>query len=340
MKIWIDLSTAPDPLFFRPIISRLNNAGHKTWITVRDFCETVNIAEHCGFPYEVVGQHGGKTIRGKTLEIIKRSFQLRKSLNHEKIDVAVSFNSYAQGLAARLSNIPFVTIMDYEYQPANHFAFRLAKKILVPLGYDEKVLRSQGAEPSKVVFFNGLKEHVTLIDFKPTESFPSELIDLGISPENVLITMRPPALWSAYHRFENELFDEVVIFLSKQKNVKILLLPRYESQAAHFKELNLSNIVIPSKVLGGLNLIYWSDSVISAGGSMNREAVVLGTPSFTIFRGKMAGVDRNMIAKGIMKNITSLNDVKLIPPIKKNSNKFDISNSTTINEIISAILTV
>lgn len=338
MKIWIDLSTAPDPLFFRPIIRRLQDRGHIVWITVRDFCETVSIAEFCELSCIVVGQHGGRTIRGKASEIIRRSMQLTRIAKKEKIDIAVSFNSYSQGLAAKLCNIPFVTIMDYEYQPANHLAFRIAKKVIVPLGFAAKALRLQGAQSNKVTYFNGLKEHITLKDFQPDVNFHTILEDFGISLEEVLITMRPPALWSTYHRFENKLFDETVIFLIDQTNVKILLLPRYNSQADYFKQFNSTKLIIPPQVLDGLNLVYWSDIVISAGGSMNREAVVLGTPSYTIFRGKMAGVDRKMITSGIMKNIESSEEIHQISLSKKPATQFQALNDSVIEEVIDAIL--
>jgi predicted glycosyltransferase len=338
MNIWIDFWAAPDPLFFRPIVRRLHAQGHKTWITARVFGETTAIAEQSGFRFKVVGRHGGRTTAGKVAAILKNACQLALLAGKEQIDLAVSFNSYAQGLAASLRGIPFVTSMDYEYQPANHLAFRLAKRVIVPDGFDRKALRQQGAHPKKVVFYSGLKEHVTLADFCPDPAFPQVLEQLGITRNEILVTMRPPATWAAYHRFENTFFEEIVVFLARRPDVKILLLPRSDSQTSHFRELRLNNLVIPPYVLDGLNLVYWSDMVISAGGSMNREAVVLGTPACTVFRGRMAGVDRKMIADGVLRNIESFEDLKQVVPSRNLCRSFQPIGNGAIDQVIQGIL--
>jgi len=339
LKIWFDFSTPPDPLFFRPIVHRVQSAGHSVWITARKFAETTAIAEQCGFTFQAVGEHGGRTVLGKGAAILLRAIRLANLARKQPIDLAVSFNSYAQGLAARFCGIPFVTCMDYEYQPANHLAFRLAQRIIVPRGFDLAALRKQGGRADKVVFFDGLKEHVTLADFQPDPAFPKVLAELGIEEDDILITMRTPGIWATYHRFENPLFDEAVTYLARLPKVKILLLPRYPFQADYYRGLHLNNLIVPPQVLDGLNLVYWSDMVISAGGSMNREAAVLGTPVWTIFAGKMAGVDQKMISDGIMKQINSPQDLQRVIPVKKSACPFRPVESEAVMQIVEAILT-
>ena len=115
-------------------------------------------------------------------------------------------------------------------------------------------------------------------------------------------------------------------------------MPRSEAQVARFQALHLDNLVIPPRVLDGLNLVYYSDMVISAGGSMNREAVVLGTPAVTLFQGRMAGVDRKMIEKGVLKNIQSLEEMKQAIPCRKPQIPFQPIRNTAVDEIIQGIL--
>lgn len=296
--IWIDFSTAPDPLFFRPIARRLAALGHPVWTTVRDYGETVPIAHSCGFESQVVGWHGGRSIPGKAWQIGRRAVELAALARRRRPGLALSFNSYGQALAARATGTPFVTVADYEYQPANHLAFRLARTVIVPRGFDPEALRRQGAPLERVVFFDGLKEDVTLEGFVADEGFPAQLEALGVSSVNVLVTMRPPATSSAYHRFSNDWFYEVLAFVAAQPGVSVVVLPRYPSQADRIRALGAGNVVIPPTVLDGLNLVYWSDLVIGGGGSMNREAVVMGTPAYTVFAGRMAGIDRALIRAG------------------------------------------
>jgi predicted glycosyltransferase len=338
MKIWIDFSTAPDPLFFRPIIKRLGEQGHTTWLTAREFSETTRIAQHCGLDAEVVGRHGGATVAGKFAAILMRASRLTYRARRERIDLALSFNSYAQAIAALLTGIPLATCMDYEYQPANHLAFRLARRIVVPEGFDAVTLRRQGGSLGKVSYHEGLKEHVTLVDFQPDPLFPAILAGLGVGDADILVTMRPPATWSAYHRFENALFEDVVRHLSAQPHVKIILLSRYSSQADQYRALGLSNLIIPEQVLEGLNLVYWSDLVISAGGSMNREAVVLGTPAYTVFKGRMAGVDRKLIVDGLLGIIGSADDLKHLVPVKKLDRSCPVIGHAVVNQVVDAVL--
>jgi predicted glycosyltransferase len=338
VRIWIDLSTAPDPLFFRPLIGRFQKRGHTIWLTAREFSETTRIARACGLVFDVVGKHGGSTLTGKSFAILRRAATLARMARRERIDLALGFNSYAQAIAARIAGIPLATCMDYEYQPANHIAFRLAQRVIVPHGFDLRTLRRQGGTPEKVIFHDGLKENVTLADFQPDQSFPSLMAELGIARSDVLVTMRPPATQSTYHRFGNALFDVVLQYLANQEGVKVLVLPRYTSQAEQYRHLGLKNLVIPEQVLDGLNLVYWSDLVISAGGSMNREAVVLGTPTYTVFKGAMAGVDQNLIADGVLGLISGEEDLRKLPAPKKKLREHSLAKPATVDQVVDAVL--
>jgi predicted glycosyltransferase len=336
--IWIDFSTAPDPLFFRPIISRLTALGHRLWITAREYGETIEIATSCGFDIEVVGRHGGRSTAAKAAAIAQRAVVLAARARLRHPDLAVSFNSYAQAVACRLSGVPFVTLTDYEYQPANHLAFRLARTVIVPDGFDRGSLRRQGAPMSAVVAYPGLKEHVTLADFKPDPAFPAALRVLGITEGQILVTMRPPATSSLYHRFANDFFYTVVAHVASRRDVVVLVLPRYSAQAERIRQLGLANVIIPGRVLDGLNLVRSSDLVISAGGSMNREAVALGTPAATVFAGKMAGVDRKLIRDGTLAHLRSREDLDGLVVEKKGVEEamatFDPSPVDTIVDAI------
>ncbi len=338
--VWVDLSTAPDPLFFRPLVRRMVDSGHQVWISAREYGETRAIATACGFEFEVVGRHGGHSTAAKSWAIGQRALLLSQRARPRHPDLAISFNSYAQAVAARICGIPFVTVADYEYQPANHLAFRLAKRIIVPAGFDKRTLRRQGGGPDKVVCFNGLKEHVTLADFAPDAGFPQRLTGIGVPSDRLLVTMRPPATNSLYHRFENDWFYDVLGELARRPAVVVVVVTRYPTQTERVLSLGHANVIVPSVVLDGLNLIYWSDLVISAGGSMNREAVVLGTPAATVFGGKMAGVDRALIADGVLRHLRSPSDLKELTVTKKHPGPLAFPPDHPVDRVMAAILEV
>src|SRR6266446_3572883 len=149
-------------------------------------------------------------IAGKAGNLSTRAWALATWARRRGFDLAVSHNSYSQILAARALRLTNVTLMDYEYQPANHLAFRLSSRIIVPRVFPEDVLLGYGARLRKVKRYDGTKEDVYLADFEPDPSFAWKLHELGVSRDDVLVVLRPPAHEALYHRFANELFDALL----------------------------------------------------------------------------------------------------------------------------------
>jgi predicted glycosyltransferase len=337
MRIWIDLVNSPHVLFFRPIIQELQTRGHETLITTRYFAETVPLADRYGLHHTTLGFHGGKSVWGKATALIRHVLKQIVFIRGQGVDLAVSHNSYMQALTARCLNIPLVTIMDYEHQPANHISFRLAKRVLVPKTFSEEALRKYGASLARSARYNSIKEDVYLADFVPDPTF---LATLGISPEKILVAMRPPALAATYHRFENPFFDELLAHVLAHPDTYVILLPRTPDQHQRYGEMRYPNLLVPIQPLDGPNLIYHSDLVISAGGTMNREATVLGTPVYTVFKGTMGNVDQYLIQTGKMVQISEPADVPKIVLEKKALGTTPVSRSQILEEIVEKILEV
>lgn len=322
MVIWIDLANAPHVAFFRPIIEALRRQGHRVFVTARDFNQTVELAASCGLDPEVVGRHGGRTSLGKMLNLLSRSISLAWTAVPQHPDVAVSHNSYTHTIAGRLVGARVVTLMDYEGQPANHIAFRLAHRVIVPEAFPREDLERFGAAAEKVRRYNGFKEQVYLSDFVPNRSFIEELraaCDLGSGwnlDEAVLVTVRTPATMAAYHRFSNLLFEKLLERLHAAPHLTVVLLPRDREQRNHYRK-RYPRFHVPKAPLPGNDLVYHSDLVVSAGGTMNREAAVLGTPVSTIFAGELPAVDKALIAMGRLTSLESERDVNLLPLVKK-----------------------
>ncbi len=317
MRIWIDLANSPHVPFFGALVKEFQERGHEIDVTARDFAETVELAQAAGFTPEVISGHGGRELAGKAGNLIRRAWALRGWAHARVFDLAVSHNSYSQILAARALSLRSVTLMDYEHQPANHLAFRFAGRIIVPRAFPESALTRYGAHDAKVKRYNGTKEDVYVADFKPDPSFEDELRKLGIRREDVLLVVRPPARDALYHRFENELFDELLERLSAHPLAKVILLPRNDSQRATYGERASAKLILPAHALDGANLIASSDLVVSAGGTMNREAAALGVPAATIYAGEWAAVDEELVREGRLRRISTQEDLNSLPIEKK-----------------------
>ena len=337
MRIWIDLANSPHVPFFKALSARFVDLGHEIETTARDFAETVPLANAAGFSPHVAGAHGGRQVSAKAGNLLNRAWSLATWARKRKFDLAVSHNSYSQILAARALRIRSVTLMDYEYQPANHLAFRLSSRIIVPASFPAQRLRRYGASVGKVRRYHGTKEDVYLAGFDADPGFAKELCELGVRPDNVLVLMRPPALDALYHRFQNTLFDEALARLLQRPDVQVVLLPRNEAQRATYSTRANAQLIVPAKPLHGANLITASDLVISAGGTINREAAALGVPVASMYAGRWAAVDEELVKEGRLQRIATEADLGKLRVEKKQSAN-PRRDDAVIDEIVSLIL--
>jgi uncharacterized protein len=337
MRIWIDLANSPHVPFFRALIDRFVKLDHQVAVTARDFAETVSLANLADLSPEVIGNHGGGKLSGKAGNLVGRAWALSRWGRPQRFDLAVSHNSYSQIVAARLLGLKAVTLMDYEYQPANHLAFRFSEKIIVPASFPEERLQRYGASPRKVFRYQGTKEDVYLADFNANPAFQKELSQLGVGPDTVLVLMRPPAQEALYHRFQNELFEEALNKLLSTPGVQVVLLPRNQAQRAQFSARRSPTLIVPSAPLNGPDLIAASDLVISAGGTINREAAALGVPVASIYAGKWAAVDEELVRQGRLQRISRLEHLAELR-VQKKANINPRRSVDVIDQVVNLIL--
>jgi predicted glycosyltransferase len=155
-----------------------------------------------------------------------------------------------------------------------------------------------------------------------------------VNPDNVLVLMRPPATEALYHRFQNTLFDDALDWLLANENVRVVLLPRNESQRAQYSARE--RLIIPPSPLPGADLIAASDLVISAGGTINREAAALGVPAASIYAGKWAAVDDQLVNEGRLRRISGTADLHELTIEKKRSMQ-PRRSANVIDEIVGFI---
>jgi uncharacterized protein len=306
MKVWIDLSHSPHALLFAPVARRLEELGDVVHVTARDNAQTVELARAHWPDLEVVGEESPAGRIGKAGSLARRIHVLQAVARRERPDVAISHNSYAQIVAAKLAGIRTVTAMDYEFQPANHLAFRLADRVLLPEALRGSTVQRQGARPRKTRFYAGLKEEIYLGDFRPDPTVRNEL---GPSNGRSLVVLRTPPSRALYHRFGNELFEDLLRTIGADAAVQCVVLTRHAEQRAAIESLGLESCVVPPSAVDARSLMYAADLVIGAGGTMTREAALLGVPTVTVFAGAPAAVDRQLIERGLLRRIATVDEL-------------------------------
>jgi predicted glycosyltransferase len=315
MKVWIDLANSPHALLFAPVVRRLESLGHAVALTVRDYAQTRELARQRWDDFTVIGGPSPAGSRAKAGAMLRRTRELARWARDEGPDVALSHNSYGQILAARRLTIPAVTAMDFEHQPVNHLAFRLADTVLLPSAIDRPTARRQGARSKKTRFYDGLKEEIYLGDFEPDAGVFRSL-GLQSRPAGPLVVARTPPSRAIYHRFANPLFVEALRAAARQPDARCVVLVRHPEQRHAITALGLDNVILPEHAVDARSLMYAADLVLGAGGTMTREAALLGVPTVSLFAGRSPGVDRLLERQGALRSLRSADE---LVPIRRRS---------------------
>jgi predicted glycosyltransferase len=303
MKVWIDITNSPHVPFFRPLIRLLEARGHDVRISARDFAQTLELLDAAGIHHNVVGPpHGGAGRAGKIRAMGSRLRALRAWARPQRFDLALSHASHELPLAARSLGVPSSYAYDYEFARAQHtLGSRAATRVVAPDAIPQERLDRLGATAAKVRRYPGLKEEYYLSGFSPDTAVLDELsLDLA----RVLAVVRTPPAVSLYHRHGNPLFVEVLERLGSDPTAQAIVLPRTPAQRDALREAALPSLVVPEHAIDAQSLIALADLVVSAGGTMNREAVALGTPVWTTFAGRLGAVDERLIAEGRLAELT------------------------------------
>ena len=298
MLVWVDCTAAAHPLVLRPLIERFEARGDEVFVTAREYGQTLGVLDRLGIPYESVGSHAGASSLKKVVALTGRSAALTRLVWKRRPALALAHGSVDLAVVSSLFRIPSAQMQDYEFAGwQRQIAFRAARRVLMPDSIPLDRLRRIGARERKLVRYPGLKEEYYLADFEPDAAV---LDELGLDREKVLVVVRPPPETSEYHA-RNDLYGAAIRYLAAAEGVQAVVVPRTDRQGAEVRALAAANLIVPERAIDAQSLIAHADLVVSAGGTMNREAVALGTPVFTTFAGRMGGVDEALIAAGHMR---------------------------------------
>jgi uncharacterized protein len=303
VKVWVDMTASAHVLVFRPLIEILRGRGDEVEITARDYAQTLELLELHGLVADaVIGRHGGRSRLQKARQMTHRLSSLQRWAKGRDFDLALAHGSHELTVTARRLGIPSSTTFDYEFATLQHqIGCRAATRVVVPEAIPPERLTRYGVRPPKLVQYPGLKEEYYLSDFEPDRS----LLDrFGVDEARVLVVLRPPPDVSLYHRHSNPLFPQTLDHLGRLEDVHAFVLPRTSEQREFVRRLALPSVILPEHAVDAQSLIALADVVVSAGGTMNREAAALGVPVYTTYGGRLGGVDEDLIRQGRLKPLT------------------------------------
>jgi len=308
MRAWVDFTNTAHVPVLRPLVELLEEDGHEVELTARPLSHTLELLDDWGHPYRVIGQHGGARRARKVLTTAARLRGMLRFGRGRRFDFALAHASVDLPPAARLLGIPNTTMFDYEWATAQHnVVCRLADRVLVPEAIPPERLERYGARPPKLVRFEGLKEEYYLSDWEPD---PRALKALRLDRRRVICVVRTAPSYALYlGGSENQLLTGVLRRLAVD-DAQTVVLARTDEQRRAVQAVS-DRFVVPNRAVDGSSLVAFADVLVSAGGTMNREAAVLGTPVWSIFEGRLGGVDERLVGEGRLRLLADPGEIEL-----------------------------
>jgi uncharacterized protein len=297
LRVWLDLTNTAHVLVLRPLVELLEGDGHEVEITARPLSHTLELLDDWGHPYTSFGHYGGVSRAGKARAAAGRVRDMLRFGRGRGFDAALAHGSTDLPVACRVLRVPNSTMFDYEWAVLQHHVnCRLANRVLVPDAIPAERLARYGARPPKLVRYPGLKEEYYMADFEPD---PAVLDQLGVDRELPLCVVRTAPSYALYlGGSENPLLPRLLTHVVEQQGAQAVVLARTPEQREDIRALGLERVIVPDRAVDGRSLVAFADALVSAGGTMNREAAVLGTPVWSIFEGKMGAVDELLAQEG------------------------------------------
>ena len=342
MRVWIDLDNSPHAHFFPPIIERLKEAGYDVLLTARRFGHVEEIAQSHRLQFEVIGRHRTPHFFAtRAVATIVRGLRLAAYGRKHRPDMAVNHGSRAQVIAAWLLRIPVMTIYDYEFVYSELFS-KMATKLLLPETIPSTTLQRQHINMDKVLRYPGYKENVYLSGWHTS---PGIMEELQLDPRRLIIVVRPPATWAHYQNPLSEvLFAALVERLRGDQNAQVVVLPRTQEQGERLKNhygMCTAPFRVSDRSVDALSLMAQSDAVLSGGGTMAREAAIMGTPAYSLFAGKPGAVDAALERDGRLTILREISDIENLRFVKASrayrSNSADARTGEVILQHIIAL---
>jgi predicted glycosyltransferase len=311
MRVWVDFTNTAHVLVLRPLVERLEGAGHEVELTARPLSHTVDLLDDWGHRYTVLGHYGGANRVAKARAAAQRVPAMVRFGRGRQFDAALAHGSTDLPVACRALRIPNATMFDYEWAVLqHHLNCRLANRVCIPDAIPAERVARYGARGRKLVRYPGLKEEYYMSGFRPDRGV---LAELGIPDDgDVLCVVRTAPSYALYlGGSENPLLPRLLQRLGESEGVRTVVLTRNADQAAAVHELGYDRLVVPPRAVDGRSLVALADVLVSAGGTMNREAAFLGTPVWSMFEGRPGAIDEMLVREGKLNLLSEPEDVVL-----------------------------
>ncbi|MDI6805943.1 MAG: DUF354 domain-containing protein [Candidatus Bathyarchaeia archaeon] len=263
MKIWYDACTGKQVRYGVAIAHRLREKRHEVILTTREHPDTLPLAKFLNEEFIVVGRYAPSTLLSRIRESSRRQLLFCKMFAKDVPEVAISHRSVELCRVAFGLGIPNISTHDTVHAEAiNRLTMPLIDFLVISKALPKSCVEGYGIK--KIYRFDGVDEVAWIKNFEPKIKYDYK---------KPLIVIREIEEKAAYAQRKENLTKTLAKKLSSIGN--ILFLPRYKKPA-------VKNLITPKEFVDSATLVSQADLVISAGGTIAREAALQGIPTIVV----------------------------------------------------------
>ncbi|MCS7111372.1 MAG: DUF354 domain-containing protein [Ignisphaera sp.] len=296
VKIWLDALTPKQAMLFGSMYHELVLHGYSALLTARNYEYTTAVLKQLGVNFVAIGGYG-YDLKSKLVEELKRMLSLLDTI--ESFDALIAYPNPGAARVAFALQKHYIALTDSPHSEIpSRLSLPLASAVVISSCIPKKLIDQYVFEgKTYIIQYNGVDEVQWLKDFKPDKAYLKSL-DLD---EYSYIVVRPPEIMASYYKngiVVNQLIEKIIQYFINQ-GLSIVYLPRYDHDAIISMFGGMKNFIIPSTEVGvkGPQLLYHAVASISGGGTMAREAALIGTLGISLFPQELC-VDTCLQKKG------------------------------------------
>lgn len=291
---------------------RLVEMGAEVLITSRRHDEAMTIARRLSLETVIVGDYG-LNLEEKLINSLRRSLDLVRIVKSYDPDVALSFSSPEAARVAFGLGMPHISVNDAPHAEAvAKLTIPISTALLTPWVIPKKVWIRYGADRRRIISYRALDPAAWLLRLKSSHKV---LEEIGLSKRDEIVVVRAEEAKASYllcRVGDRPLAIDWIRRLAEARDVKIVVLCRYESQREHVRALARrfrDRIIVPNEPVDAQSLLRFTRVFVGYGGTMGIEAALLGVPTISAFPLRFTVIERYLARKGLIKRLTDWKSV-------------------------------
>ena len=339
LSVWVDYLTPKQVLFFRSITEKLEKDGFEIIRTTRKYGEVTRMLELTSTEAQIIGRHGGRSLKGKLIASAKRIIKLAEFISTKNISCALGFASPELSRVALGLAIPHFTVNDspHSIAVARLTCPPLSERLFTPEQIPISAWLKIGVPEDKITQYNGLDPVAWLKGFTPHSHVVEQL---GLNQDHPIIVARTEEKKASYlldldPRQISILVPIVKKISQEYPKFQIVVIPRYDTQYLELKKVLGEEITVLDKAIDGASLLAFSSLFIGAGGTMNAEAALLGVPTISCYPKETTHVERFLLQEGAIYRANNANEaIKKVGEILLTPEEFKVHHKRIAKRLL------